>query len=249
VRDRVVLRTCPDVVAHRVGSCKAVAAAPVRSCTRPRAYDVRMGGIENFAVFVAAGVALNLAPGPDTLYILARSGAGGTRAGIASALGIAGGSVLHTLAAALGLSAILASSALAFAVVKYVGAAYLVWLGVRLLLQKGSAPDAVALQGADVRAAFRQGLLTNVLNPKVALFFLAFLPQFVDPAAPDAMLGFLLLGLTFVATGLLWCLVLARLGGAIGAFLRRRPAFGTWLDRAAGAVFVGLGIKLAAQRA
>jgi threonine/homoserine/homoserine lactone efflux protein len=210
-----------------------------------------MGGIENFAVFVGAGIALNLAPGPDTLYVLARAGAGGTRAGVASAFGIAAGSVAHTLAAALGLSAILASSALAFTLVKFAGAAYLVWLGLRMLLARAQpgAARAVALRGDAVAAAFRQGLATNVLNPKVALFFLAFLPQFVDAAAPDAMLGFMLLGLTFVGTGLAWCLVLALLGGAMGAFLRRRPAFGRWLDRAAGAVFVGLGVKLAVQRA
>ena len=206
-------------------------------------------GIEHYFVFLSAGMLLNIAPGPDTFYILARSGAEGRAVGVASALGIAAGSIVHTMAAALGLSVLLATSPLAFDVVRYAGAAYLVFLGVRMLLAKASATSASAdTRGRGVGAAFRQGMITNVLNPKVALFFLAFLPQFIAPAALHAKLGFAVLGLSFVATGLGWCLMLALAGAAIGTWLRARPRIGAWLDRICGAVFVGLGIRLALQQ-
>ena len=202
-------------------------------------------GIEHYGVFLAAGIVLNLAPGPDTFYILARSGAEGRGVGIASALGIAAGSIVHTMAAALGLSVLLATSTLAFDIVRYAGAAYLVFLGVRMLVARASAVADAGTRGRGVAAAFRQGMVTNVLNPKVALFFLAFLPQFIAASAPQAKLGFVVLGLSFVGTGLCWCLVLALAGAAIGAWLRTRPRFGAWLDRICGAVFVGLGVRLA----
>lgn len=205
-------------------------------------------GIEHYLVFLSAGILLNLAPGPDTFYILARSGAEGRAVGVASALGIAAGSIVHTMAAALGLSVLLATSPLAFDVVRWTGAAYLVFLGIRMLLAKASAVGESDTRGRGVAAAFRQGMLTNVLNPKVALFFLAFLPQFIVPLAAHAKLGFVVLGLSFVATGLGWCLVLALAGAAIGTWLRARPRFGAWLDRLCGAVFVGLGIRLALQQ-
>jgi len=202
-------------------------------------------GIEHYFVFLSAGMLLNIAPGPDTFYILARSGAEGRTVGVASALGIAAGSVVHTMAAALGLSVLLATSPLAFDVVRWAGAAYLVFLGVRMLFAKASAIGETDARGRGAGAAFRQGMITNVLNPKVALFFLAFLPQFIAPAAAHAKLGFVVLGLSFVATGLCWCLVLALAGAAIGMWLRARPRFGAWLDRICGAVFVGLGVRLA----
>ena len=207
-------------------------------------------GIDHYGVFLSAGILLNLAPGPDTLYTLARSGAEGRAVGVASALGIAAGSIVHTFAAAFGLSVLLATSAIAFDVVRYAGAAYLVYLGVRMLIQRASvaaAPEANT-RGRGARAAFRQGMLTNVLNPKVALFFLAFLPQFIVPDAAHAKLGFLVLGLSFVGTGLAWCLVLAFAGAGIGTWLRTRPQFGAWLDRVCGAVFVALGVRLALQQ-
>jgi len=205
-------------------------------------------GIEHYGLFLSAGILLNLAPGPDTFYILARSGAEGRAVGVASALGIAAGSVVHTAAAALGLSVLLATSAIAFDVVRYAGAAYLVYLGVRMLVQRGDASAEANRRGRGTAAAFRQGMLTNVLNPKVALFFLAFLPQFISPTAANAKLGFAILGLSFVGTGLVWCLVLAFAGAGIGSWLRTRPAFGRWLDRICGAVFVALGIRLALQQ-
>jgi len=141
-----------------------------------------MFGIHDFGLFLAAGILLNLTPGPDTVYILGRSVAQGREAGVASALGICVGSIFHTCAAALGLSAILATSALAFGAIKLLGGAYLIFLGIKMVLNRRrhlSLPS--NFRRRTTRAAFRQGVLTNILNPKVALFFLAFLPQFIDP--------------------------------------------------------------------
>src|SRR4029450_2255308 len=141
-----------------------------------------MPGIHDYWLFVLSGILLNLTPGQDTFFILGNSLGAGRRAGVASALGISVGSVVHTTAAALGLSAILATSATAFTVVKLAGAAYLIYVGVRALTSRSLVPGAVTAEAATAaRAAFRRGVVTNLLNPKVALFFLAFLPQFIDP--------------------------------------------------------------------
>jgi threonine/homoserine/homoserine lactone efflux protein len=202
--------------------------------------------IHDFALFVTTGILLNLTPGPDTLYILGRSIAHGRRAGVASALGISVGSVFHTGAAALGLSAVLATSAWAFTIVKLAGAAYLIFLGVRALLERRpelSVPAHFKQRGA--AAAFRQGILTNILNPKVALFFLAFLPQFIDAAAPSKTIAFIVLGLTFVTTGTTWCLILAWFSSAFSARLRESPIVTALLNRAVGSLFVFLGLRLA----
>ena len=205
-----------------------------------------MFGIHDFVLFVTTGILLNLTPGPDTVYILGRSIAHGRRAGVASAFGISAGSVFHTCAAALGLSAFLASSVWAFTIVKLAGAAYLIFLGIRALLarqQDLSMPAHFKQRGA--AAAFRQGILTNVLNPKVALFFLAFLPQFIDASAPSKTIAFLLLGLTFVTTGTIWCLVLAWFSSAFSARLRESPTVTALLNRAVGSLFIFLGLRLA----
>lgn len=205
-----------------------------------------MFGIHDFALFITTGILLNLTPGPDTLYILGRSIAHGRRAGVASALGISVGSIFHTCAAALGLSAFLATSAWAFTFVKLAGAAYLIFLGIRALLERRqelSMPAHFRQRGAS--AAFRQGILTNILNPKVALFFLAFLPQFIDSAAPSKTIAFLVLGLTFVTTGTIWCLILAWFASAFSARLRESPTVTALLNRAVGSLFVFLGVRLA----
>lgn len=205
-----------------------------------------MFGIHDFGLFLTAGVLLNLTPGPDTLYILGRSIAHGRRDGVASALGICVGSIFHTGAAALGLSAFLATSAWAFAAVKLGGAAYLIFLGLRALLQREQNVSVPAqFKTNTASAAFRQGILTNILNPKVALFFLAFLPQFIDPAAPSKLAAFLVLGLTFVTTGTIWCLILASFASAFSARLRENPTVATFLNRAVGSLFVLLGLRLA----
>lgn len=205
-------------------------------------------GIQHFGAFLLACLALNLTPGLDTFYILARSGREGARVGLAAALGINAGCVGHTLAAVLGLSAILMASAAAFTALKYLGAAYLVWIGLRMLLARHTARTPAPTRGSGQAVAFRQGLLTNLLNPKVALFYLAFLPQFVQWQAPHPQAGLLVLGLSFIGTGLSWSLVLALLGGRIHRLLHERPRLGAWLDRLCGTVLLGFGVRLALQR-
>lgn len=202
-------------------------------------------GIQHFSLFLTAGILLNLTPGPDTAFILGRTLSGGRRDGVASVFGISVGSMLHTLAASLGLSAFLATSAWAFTIVKLLGACYLVFLGVKMMRQR---EGSLSLKISTNSSAFRQGILTNLLNPKVALFFLAFLPQFIDPAATEKVPAFLLLGFTFVATGTAWCLVLAWFAGAISQRLRENDKLTAWIDRTVGALFVALGLRLAASR-
>jgi threonine/homoserine/homoserine lactone efflux protein len=202
-------------------------------------------GIQNIALFVAAGLLLNITPGPDTAYIVGRSVQLGWRAGAAAALGIGAGCLVHIVAAAVGLSALLAASSAAFVIVKYAGAAYLCYVGLRMLFVRGRV-SAVGPRAeiTTITAVFWQGAVTNALNPKVALFFLAFLPQFVDAAAPNKPLAFLLLGLLFDVNGTIWNLGVAgfaaRLGGAL-----RSSAMSIWINRTLGGLFVYLGVRLA----
>jgi threonine/homoserine/homoserine lactone efflux protein len=202
-------------------------------------------GIQDIALFVAAGLLLNMTPGPDTAYIVGRSVQLGWRGGAAAALGIGAGCLVHIIAAAVGLSAVLAASSTAFVVVKYTGAAYLCYAGLRMLFVR----DEVNVIGppaeiATTRAVFWQGALTNALNPKVALFFLAFLPQFVDVASPNKPLAFLLLGLLFDVNGTIWNLGVAAFAVRIGRAFRS-TAMSAWINRALGGMFVYLGIRLA----
>jgi threonine/homoserine/homoserine lactone efflux protein len=235
------------------------------------------GAIHDLPLFVAAALLLNVTPGPDMLYVAGTSAARGARAGVAAALGIGAGCGLHIALAALGVSALIAASPLAFGALKWLGAAYLVWAGVALLSRKRrAAPGSLAPLGgrtppcggpgvlrrrsadaevapslperAAVRGVFWQGALINALNPKVALFFLALLPQFIDVAAPAQAWAFVVLGLLFDVGG-----TAVNVAVALGvAGLRRRasrhsPArrFGLWLERTAGLLFVALGLKLA----
>jgi threonine/homoserine/homoserine lactone efflux protein len=210
---------------------------------------IGMFGIHDFGLFLITGILLNLTPGPDTAYILGRSIAQGREAGVASAFGITVGSIFHTCAAALGLSAILATSAWAFIAVKLIGGAYLIFLGIRMLIERGSKlhlPE--HFRRSTSAAAFRQGVLTNILNPKVALFFLAFLPQFIDPGSTAKVPAFLALGLTFVTTGTLWCLVLAWFASTFSERLRKNETVANFLNRAVGGLLVFLGLRLATSR-
>lgn len=207
-----------------------------------------MLGIHDLWLFVVSGLLLNMTPGPDTLYIVGRGATGGRRAGMMAALGIFAGCGVHILAAAFGLSALLAASATAFLAVKLVGAAYLVWMGVNALLSRKAGADPVRPPPAParLRTVFAQGFLTNVLNPKVALFFLAFLPQFIDPAAPSKTLAFLFLGIVFNVNGLAWNLFIGWSAASVSArFKGGRSRLGAWLQRALGGLFIYLGIKLA----
>ena len=209
-----------------------------------------MLGIHDLALFVVSGLLLNMMPGPDSLLIMLRSGSQGWRAGSVAALGIGTGTMVHVLAAALGLSALLSASTELFAVIKLMGALYLVYLGGSLLWQGAGSPavrePAVRLPALYYRI-FRQGWLTNVLNPKVALFFLAFVPQFIAPDAPQKALAFIVLGCIFNFNGMIWCHLLA----FSTAYASRRMALpgwlGRWLNRLMGGLFVGLGIKLAVE--
>jgi RhtB (resistance to homoserine/threonine) family protein len=210
---------------------------------------IAMSGIHDFGLFLVAGFLLNLTPGPDTLYILGRSVAQGREAGVASAFGISVGSIFHTCAAALGLSAILATSALAFVAIKVLGGAYLVFLGIKMILDRRRELTLPSnFRRRTTLAAFRQGVLTNLLNPKVALFFLAFLPQFIDPASNMKIAAFMTLGLTFVTTGTIWCLVLAWFASSFSKRLRDNETVAQWLNRTAGAIFVFLGLRLATAK-
>jgi len=213
-------------------------------------------GIDHLALFVVAGIALNLTPGPDVLYIVTNALRSGARAGIVAALGITAGCFAHILAAALGVSALMAASATAFTLLKWAGAAYLVWVGLRMLLapapaqSKSFAMNLVA-DNADrasakaLKRVFFQGFWTNALNPKVALFFLAFVPQFIAPGVEHKALAFLLLGLLFnfnaLWVNIAWAGAAAWMAGRMTSVQQAMH----WLERAAGLMFIGFGLKLA----
>lgn len=201
-------------------------------------------------IFVAAGLLLNITPGPDMLYIMGRSTAQGFRSAAAAALGIGAGCMMHIAAAALGISAVLAASATAFTVLKVVGAAYLVYVGCSLLFARSAAAGVLppAFAPSPTRQVFVQGFFTNVLNPKVALFFLAFVPQFISPDAPDKALAFVILGVIFNFNGTLWNLAVAWFTARTSARLRDGRLVG-WLNRCIGAFFVYLGARLAFDEA
>jgi threonine/homoserine/homoserine lactone efflux protein len=208
-----------------------------------------MFGTEHLELFILSGLLLNITPGQDTLYIVGRSLSQGRRAGVFSVLGISSGCVLHTLAAAFGLSAILATSAQTFTAVKIVGATYLAYLGVRMIVDRPTSASAAPAFTIDSDwAVYRAGLLTNVLNPKVALFFLAFLPQFVAETAVSRVPAFLFLGAVFIFNGTLWCLVLVWGASAVNQRLSGSASSGLVLKRATGAMLVGLGVRLAVTK-
>lgn len=202
--------------------------------------------MENFWVFALTGLLLNLTPGNDMLYVVARSAGQGTKAGVVSALGIGAGCLVHILAAVVGLSALIAQSVWAFSFIKYVGAAYLVYLGAKSLLAKrnGLAVDG-GIPPLSRKKIFWQGVLTNALNPKVALFFLAFLPQFISLQKGNASLQILFLGVWFDAVGTIVNVLVALLFGKMGAWLAKSATFVQWQRRITGVILVGLGLKLA----
>ena len=208
-----------------------------------------MIGIQHLPLFILSGLLLNLIPGPDTLYIVVRSVSQGRKAGLVSVLGIMSGCAVHTLAAAFGLSAILAASASAFLVVKLAGAFYLGYLGLKMLLERNAAmAQNQLLPVQNLTAIYWQAVLTNVLNPKVALFFLSFLPQFVDSTSTTKILAFLFLGAVFIFNSTIYCSLVAWFAAGISSRLRETSSTGAVLKRATGALFVGLGLKLAAGK-
>lgn len=210
-----------------------------------------MFGIQNLSLFLVSCILLNLTPGQDTIYIIGRSVAQGRKAGILSAFGIMSGVLIHTLFASLGLSVILATSSLAFSILKYAGAAYLVWIGIGFLRNGGHNERLKMIEKKRLMPwkIYRQGVLTNLLNPKVALFFLSFLPQFVDPHSEFIFAPFIMLGLLFFTTGSAWCMVLVYGSSSLTDKFRNRTTVGGILKKLTGTLFIGLGIKLAFSQA
>ncbi len=213
-----------------------------------------MFGIQDLTLFILSGLLLNMAPGPDSVLVMTRSATQGWRAGSAAALGIAAGTCVHVLAAALGLSALLATSAWAFTLIKYLGAAYLIYLGLTMLLRRKAQPHTAAATTNSSptplsrRKIFTQGFLSNALNPKVALFFLAFVPQFIAPDAPNKALAFVVLGIIFNINSLLWCHGLALFTALASRRLRLSARMTSGLNQGIGALFLAFGIKLALAR-
>lgn len=199
----------------------------------------------NLPAFILAGLVLLLTPGPAVMYIIARSLDQGRRAGLVSVLSIEAGNFVHVLAATLGLSAILLSSAAAFTVVKYLGAAYLIYLGVRRLLTREQAGPAAGVEQRSYRRIFSQGVIVAILNPKTALFFFAFLPQFVDPAAGSAAGQLLVLGSILVLMAVVTDSLYALTAGTVGRYLRHAPGFLKAERYVVGATYVGLGVTAA----
>lgn len=205
-------------------------------------------GIHDLWLFVVAGLLLNLTPGPDMALVIARSARCGARAGSAAALGIGAGCFVHIAAAAVGVSALIMTSATAFTVLKWAGAAYLLYIGFKML--RGASHSAGAESNprreaeGELRSAFLQGFLTNALNPKVAVFFLAFLPQFIDADAPSKAAAFLALGCLFNVTGTVWNLAVAWFAARVGASARFGWLRG-WIERTLGVLFIAAGVRLA----
>ena len=211
-----------------------------------------MFGIHDLPLFILAGLLLNITPGPDLLYIAGRTASQGFRSGLAAVMGINAGCLVHTFAAAIGLSAILTASVEAFFVVKLIGAAYLVYVGISLLLEKRA--DGTSLEISDslpsktIRQVFWQGFLTNVLNPKVALFFLAFLPQFISADSPTKPAAFVLLGIIFIFNSLFVTVTFAALVAQVqiqaNKHVKHASRIVLWLNRCCGALFIVIGVKL-----
>jgi len=211
-----------------------------------------MFGVTELWLFVVSGIMLNLIPGPDSLYVIGRSAGQGFRAGSVGAFGIGAGTLVHIFAAAFGLSAILATSAMAFTVVKVIGCIYLLYIGFSMLLSKSktvNVDDSIAEnKNTSLSNIFFQGFLTNVLNPKVALFFLAFVPQFIAMDYPDKAMSFIFLGVIFNINAMIWCHILAWSSSSISGKVKHNQRLTTYLTKFTGALFLFFGIKLAMSK-
>jgi len=199
----------------------------------------------DIALFIAASTLLALAPGPDIIYVLTRAVSQGRKAGIAAALGFASGCVFHTVLAAVGVAALIRSSELAFDIVRYTGAAYLVWIGIQALRHRSSFSVEAARDAKALATIYKQSVIGNILNPKVTLFFLAFLPQFVNAEAGNIGLQMAILGVVFMAVTIVVFSAVAIFAAMIGDWIRRKPAIGERLNVFAGITFIALGIRVA----
>ncbi|MCC2346702.1 LysE family translocator [Bacillus anthracis] len=207
-----------------------------------------MYGIINYEVFLLTGILLNLIPGADTMYIVGRSISQGRKAGVYSVFGIITGSLVHTLLVAFGLSIILTKSIVLFNTIKVIGVIYLVYLGIKMILDKTNVAFQASSNKLNIRKIYVQGLLTSLTNPKVSLFFIAFLPQFIDTKVSGPM-PFIILGLTFTVTGLLWCLFIAYFSSYVTKKLRGNQKIGMILNKITGLIFIGMGLKLLQTKA
>jgi len=204
-----------------------------------------MYGIINLPAFIVAALLLIFTPGADTLYILGRSIAQGKKAGIYSVLGILTGSLVHTTFAAFGLSLVIARSAMSFDIIKYAGAVYLTYLGIKMFLSKQVAQVELNMERIHSHRLYLSGILTNLLNPKVILFYLIFLPQFVKTSEAHNPLPFLILGIMFIVPGTIWCLILAVFAAKLANRVKKSAKLSWWLNRITGGLFIGLGLRLA----
>ena len=204
--------------------------------------------LSTLMAYVAVVLGFVFIPGPATLLTVARATSSGTRVGVATGAGVAAGDVFHTVMAMVGISAIIATSATLFSIVKYIGAAYLVYLGIRAIIERTPANPTAGVLAISAGKAFRQAVLTEVLNPKTALFFLAFLPQFARPENGSVMLQLMTLGIVFVLLGLFSTVVFAVSAGRLGTFLRRNPSVVKWQGKVVGGIYCALGVRLALQQ-
>lgn len=205
-------------------------------------------GTVSLAVFMAAALALNISPGPDMLYVISRSLGQGRKAGVVSALGIGTGTLVHTFVASIGLSAILRSMPVAFDFIKYAGAVYLIYLGARMLVTRTNnkaSTDSGPTGNESLRSVFRQGVTTNVLNPKVALFFLAFLPQFIDRSKGAIAPQMIFLGLLFDTSGTSVNIIVASIAGLVSSSLRKRSGFTRFQRLIPASILIALGLLVA----
>lgn len=208
-------------------------------------------GIENLATFALAAIALITVPGIDTFYIMNHSITQGKKTGVYSAFGICCGIFVHTSVAAFGLSAIIAASAMLYSIVKYVGAAYLIYLGIKALVTKNTFNLGESIETVEKKSkweVFKKGIMVNVLNPKPALFFLSFFPQFVKPSYADAFYPFYILGGLFFLMAITWCLFLAISASSVSSYIRKHPRFQTIIQKFSGLVFIAFGVKVALEK-
>ena len=210
-----------------------------------------MFGIDNFTTFVITATFFIMTPGIDTIFVLNKSISQGAKSGVYATLGINSGILVHTIFAALGLSIIIAKSALAFSIIKYAGAAYLIYLGISKLLSKKHTFDNIDKKSIIKESNLKNyysGVFTNTLNPKVALFFMAFFPQFINSEALNSPLPFILLGVSYALIGLLWFLLLSLFSSLFSEKLMSNRLFSKWMDKVSGIVFILMGIKIALNK-
>ena len=203
-----------------------------------------MFGIVNFTVFVSSCIILHFAPGADTMYILGKTLSGGKKSGIISVFGISTGVLIHTILVAFGLSAVLSKSILAFNIIKTLGAVYLIYMGIKSIMDKSSLEESRENKIENLKEIYFQGVITNILNPKVALFFLAFLPQFINENNQYGILPFILLGISFCITSSIYGVILAIFSGEVLKFFNKDSKFSSKMKKISGIIYILLGVGI-----